>query len=323
MKKTKHTLLTAAALTAAMNMATASNVNAVTLGDAETPVRAKYDPSTAEVQDVYGPAPNYYDEPVYFTTTNNEPITTSEIQTTYGPPIWMQDVDTTTVVTEPVVAPIYGPPWVFPGYTGTIPPEYTTTTIDEPVTTQPGDTRAWWEGDTFTTTVTTTTTEPSPLYGPPQIFYQPGDINGDQVIDALDLVVFRKYLLREDIPAWLKYDVLDVNDDGYFNIGDVVALQNFILGRRANLHDPATVIPQPTYGPVPDIEDISLNVTTTSPKKTRPVTTSDKNKTTTTTAYATTEPVTSLDPDKMPVQLMYGPPEYFGLDPDTLQPKEK
>lgn len=303
MKKTKHTLLTAAALTAAMNMATASNVNAVTLGDAETPVRAKYDPSTAEVQDVYGPAPNYYDEPVYFTTTNNEPITTSEIQTTYGPPIWMQDVDTTTVVTEPVVAPVYGPPWVFPGYTGTIPPEYTTTTIYDPVTTE--------------------TLMAQPDYGPPQIFYQPGDINGDQTIDALDLVVFRKYLLREDTPAWMK-NVLDVNDDGYFNIGDVVALQNFILGRRADLHDPATLITQPTYGPEPDIEDISLNVTTTSPKKTRPVTTTNNNKTTTTTAYAATEPVIeTLDPSTMPVQLMYGPPEYFGLDPDTLQPKEK
>ncbi|MBP3268953.1 MAG: hypothetical protein J6M07_11660, partial [Ruminococcus sp.] len=156
MKKTKQTLLTAAAFAAAMNMSAAGNVNAVTLSEAELPASlANYDPSADEIQDVYGPAPNYNDDPVTTETlmTQTVPITT-EIQTTYGPPIWRWDdtsttsIDTTTTTsTTTVPVPLYGP---MPAYT-------------------------------------TTTTEPLAqlVYGPPQIFYQKGDINGDQVVDSL------------------------------------------------------------------------------------------------------------------------------------------
>lgn len=291
MKKTKQTLLTAAAFAAAMNMSAVGNVNAVTLSEAELPASmANYDPSADEIQDVYGPAPNYNDDPVTTETLMTQPVlTTTEIQTTYGPPIWRWDdttttsIETTTTTTVPV--PLYGPM-----------PAYTTTT---------------------------TTTEPlvQPVYGPPQIFYQKGDINGDQVVDSLDMVVFRKYLLDEETPEWLRH-TMDINQDGDFNVGDLVALQNYLLGRNKDFF---YVNPQPTYGPMldydegQDTEQLSETTNTTMPANGK----NNKTRTTTTTSEPVIEvPVTSLDPEDMPVQLMYGPPEYFGLDPETFQPKE-
>ncbi|MBO5571884.1 MAG: dockerin type I repeat-containing protein [Ruminococcus sp.] len=303
MKKTKQTLLTAAAFAAAMNMSAAGNVNAVTLSEAELPASlANYDPSADEIQDVYGPAPNYNDDPVTTETlmTQTVPITT-EIQTTYGPPIWRWDdtsttsIDTTTTTsTTTVPVPLYGP---MPAYT-------------------------------------TTTTEPLAqlVYGPPQIFYQKGDINGDEVVDSLDMVSFRKYLLDEETPEWLRY-VMDINQDGDFNVGDLVALQNYLLGRNKDffsgipqpVYGPPDDFPQTEYGPMPDYdegqdtEQLSATTNTTMPANGK----NNKTKTTTTTSEPVIEvPVSSLDPEDMPVQLMYGPPEYFGLDPETFQPKE-
>lgn len=289
MKKTKQTLLTAAAFAAAMNMSAVGNVNAVTLSEAELPASmANYDPSADEIQDVYGPAPNYNDDPVTTETLMTQPVlTTTEIQTTYGPPIWRWDDTTTTPTTSTTTetVPLYGPM-----------PAYTTTT---------------------------TTTEPlvQPVYGPPQIFYQKGDINGDQVVDSLDMVVFRKYLLDEETPEWLRH-TMDINQDGDFNVGDLVALQNYLLGRRPDFF---YVNPQPTYGPMldydegQDTEQLSATTNTTMPANGK----NNKTRTTTTTSEPVIEvPVTSLDPEDMPVQLMYGPPEYFGLDPETFQPKE-
>lgn len=289
MKKTKQTLLTAAAFAAAMNMSAAGNVNAVTLSEAELPASmANYDPSADEIQDVYGPAPNYNDDPVTTETLMTQPVlTTTEIQTTYGPPIWRWDDTTTTPTTSTTTetVPLYGPM-----------PAYTTTT---------------------------TTTEPlvQPVYGPPQIFYQKGDINGDQVVDSLDMVVFRKHLLDEETPEWLRH-TMDINQDGDFNVGDLVALQNYLLGRNKDFF---YVNPQPTYGPMldydegQDTEQLSETTNTTMPENGK----NNKTRTTTTTSEPVIEvPVTSLDPEDMPVQLMYGPPEYFGLDPETFQPKE-
>lgn len=290
MKKTKQTLLTAAAFAAAMNMSAAGNVNAVTLSEAELPASlANYDPSADEIQDVYGPAPNYNDDPVTTETLMTQPVlTTTEIQTTYGPPIWRWDDTTTTttrIETMTTTVPLYGPM-----------PAYTTTT---------------------------TTTEPlvQPVYGPPQIFYQKGDINGDEVVDSLDMISFRKHLLDEETPEWLRH-VMDINQDGDFNVGDLVALQNYLLGRNKDFY---SGLPQPVYGPMPDYdegqdtEQLSATTNTTMPANGK----NNKTRTTTTTSEPVIEvPVTSLDPEDMPVQLMYGPPEYFGLDPETFQPKE-
>ena len=104
MKKTTHTLLTAAAFAASLNMSAAGNVSAGTLSDVNAaPDRMGYDPSTEEVQDVYGPAPSYGDENLVY-----DPIVTStvldvqNIQTTYGPPIWRQDETTNTTAVSDV-----------------------------------------------------------------------------------------------------------------------------------------------------------------------------------------------------------------------------
>lgn len=263
MKKTIHTLLTAAAFAASLNMSAAGNVSAGTLSDVNAaPDRMGYDPSTEEVQDVYGPAPSYDDENLVY-----DPIVTStvldvqNIQTTYGPPAWR--------------AAYYA---------------------------------------------TSTTTETVPLYGPPPAYYyEKGDINGDGSIDVFDVIGMRKRILSNKyydpfVPAY------DANGDNEINIADLVALQNFVLGRVKDLN---YEYPQPTYGPEPDYndsqetEELSNRTETTSPED------EDKNQTTTTTAIPDIEePITTLDPSKMPVQVMYGPPEYFGLDPETLQPKE-
>lgn len=64
MKKTKHTLLTAMTFTAALQMASASNVNAVPNDNAIPTPSLKYDPAAEDVQDVYGPAPYYGEDPV-------------------------------------------------------------------------------------------------------------------------------------------------------------------------------------------------------------------------------------------------------------------
>lgn len=299
MKKTKQTLLTAAAFAAAMNMSAAGNVNAVTLSEAEPPASlANYDPSADEIQDVYGPAPNYNDDPVTTETLMTQSVpTTTEIQTTYGPPVWMWNDTTTTttrIETMTTTVTLYGP---MPAYT-------------------------------------TTTTEPlvQPVYGPPQIFYQKGDINGDQVVDSLDMIVFRKHLLDEETPEWLRH-TMDINQDGDFNVGDLVALQNYLLGRTTDFlyvnpqpaYGPPDDFPQTEYGPLPDYdegqdtEQLSATTNTTMPANGK----KNKTRTTTTTSEPVIEvPVTSLDPEDMPVQLMYGPPEYFGLDPETFQPKE-
>ena len=304
MKKTKKTLMTAAAFAAAMNIATASNVNAVSSADENSFEKQKYDPSQEEIQDVYGPAPDYFDDPLYY---GELPVTTTGIVN--------------------YAAPLYGPPWVFPDYTGTIPPEYTTTTTTTTIEPEVLYGPPWVFPD-YTGTMPeelTTTTEIQTTYGPPvAYFYEKGDANGDGVVDVFDIIALRKRLLSSwGSNATIADRALDVNNDCEIGVGDLVSLQNFLLGRRTDFEEP---IPQPAYGPAPDyIEDLVETTTSTTTKKTR--TTSGKKTITTTTTTTTAsidDPIVSaLDPSDMPIQLMYGPPEYFGLDPDTLQPKEK
>jgi len=134
-------------------------------------------------------------------------------------------------------------------------------------------------------------------------------------------------------PEWLRH-TMDINQDGDFNVGDLVALQNYLLGRTRDFFyvnpqptygPPIDDFPQTEYGPLPDYdegqdtEQLSETTNTTMPVNGK----NNKTRTTTTTSEPVIEvPVTSLDPEDMPVQLMYGPPEYFGLDPETFQPKE-
>ena len=57
-----------------------------------------------------------------------------------------------------------------------------------------------------------------------------GDINNDAVVDALDIVRYKKYVaLIEDM--WIDTYTSDLNGDGAFNMTDVTALRNMILER--------------------------------------------------------------------------------------------
>lgn len=57
-----------------------------------------------------------------------------------------------------------------------------------------------------------------------------GDINNDAVVDARDIVVYKKYVaLIEDM--WIDTYTSDLNGDGAFNMTDVTALRNMILER--------------------------------------------------------------------------------------------
>ena len=61
-----------------------------------------------------------------------------------------------------------------------------------------------------------------------------GDINGDNIIDAFDLIHYRRYLLstgnRKPLP-----NRADINDDGKVLLSDMVLLKKYILGRSKKL----------------------------------------------------------------------------------------
>lgn len=346
MKKTKHTLLTALTFTAALQTATVANVNAVTEDEiGAIGVQVPFNAAAQEIQDVYGPAPNYNDPPVTTTgpweTTISTAVEATNTTTVclYGPTSAYTPTSTTTRVTET----LYGPPWVFPGYTGTMPDDI----------------------------VTTTTTEPSEIYGPPIAFYEPGDLNGDGSVDVFDVIKLRKMLLQnmKGDPSW-EENFADINEDNEFGVADLVAMQNYLLGRTHDFKtklsttttttstsetEPATTttidwsIVVPLYGP-PEVlstytypyytyppettmttvtPDITMQLmygppatrpwddltrTTFIEETTTKTTTKKPRKTTTKTSSIQTTTTTSLpefDPIDTTVQLMYGPPEYF------------
>ncbi len=179
MKKTVKTLMTAALFAASAAAAMSA-----------------YDPAAEEIQDVYGPAPDYPSiEETNDIKTDEPPMTTTETdvfdQPVYGPP-WVPQTEstTTTVATNepPIVttmqtnppAPVYGPPWVM---------------IDE---------KEWL-----------------------------GDLNLDGSIDVYDMVALRNYLISgEDtisVDDWEKLRA-DVNKDGEVGMADLIMLQKYLLG---------------------------------------------------------------------------------------------
>ena len=99
MKKTKHTLLTAMTFTAALQMASASNVNAVPNDNAIPTPSLKYDPAAEDVQDVYGPAPYYGEDPVTTAVSTAVAQTNTTTVTLYGPPAWLTSDYTTSTST--------------------------------------------------------------------------------------------------------------------------------------------------------------------------------------------------------------------------------
>ena len=58
----------------------------------------------------------------------------------------------------------------------------------------------------------------------------PGDINGDLLLNILDIVLVVNFILGSDTPDASEFAAADLNSDGMLNILDVVTLTNLILG---------------------------------------------------------------------------------------------
>lgn len=235
MKKTSKTVLTAAMFAAAMNIIPSRAINGTINSFA-----GNYDPSTEEIQDVYGPAVDY-PETTVMTTQTTVPVPV------YGPPIsWTttttavetgQTTQETTItnLTTQTTVPVYGPPIAW------------TTTSEE-----------------YTTEIPTTI--PTPVYGPPVAWI--GDINEDNRIDIFDMIELKKAYLNgrtEDS----RYDLFraDINQDGKIGIADLVMLQNYLLGKTDNFNDqlpePETTTTEPQFS--------HINTANTTTTNTEPV----------------------------------------------------
>lgn len=57
-----------------------------------------------------------------------------------------------------------------------------------------------------------------------------GDINGDNIIDSFDLVI-AKQRLNKDFLNSAEFASADINQDGKFDINDIILIQNLILGK--------------------------------------------------------------------------------------------
>ncbi|MBC8256243.1 MAG: C10 family peptidase [Candidatus Marinimicrobia bacterium] len=56
-----------------------------------------------------------------------------------------------------------------------------------------------------------------------------GDVNGDSVLNILDIVIVSNFVLGSDTPTASEFSMADMNNDGVLNILDIVTLTNLIL----------------------------------------------------------------------------------------------
>lgn len=227
MKKTEKTALTAAVFAAAMHMGTANAEPAETF--------ASFSGSTSTttvtgVESIADGAPLIGDNVIE--SLNNK------MSAVYGPPpsydaeVEKEEVTTTA---EPVVTPVYGPPWIF-----------RTTTADE-------------EEETTTTTATDDYVLAElelgfgAVYGPAPAL---GDIDYDGKVDVYDLIMLRERFAQNNNQYSFVYDV---NYDMKISVADLVTLSNHILGKTPNVlrpdkeRVPVTTMDefQGVYGPPP------------------------------------------------------------------------
>lgn len=163
-------------------------------------------------------------------------LTTTSVQTVYGPP-WMF----TTVTTQPVPQPEYGAPWLY---------DETSTALPE-------------------TSTTVTTSIPQQLYGGP-IFNSmfAGDINLDKQIDNFDAIALRRMLLTGKAETFEGKNYADINRDGKVGIADLLMLQKFLLGKVKTLYNGA-----PTVEWARDVEIEAIGNTTIAPSGNKTTTT--------------------------------------------------
>ncbi|WP_303798234.1 dockerin type I repeat-containing protein [Ruminococcus flavefaciens] len=206
MKKTIHTLLTAA-LFATANM----SAMPVVAEDGGTVVK----PETAEPMSLGEQSEKEGDTDSVSADGVNYNIlkaTTKSMAPVYGPPP-TTTVNTTALVdvTTTTTQPVYGTQ-------PTISLTSTTTSLPE-----------------WLMTITTTTVEI--LYGPVVPRDRLGDVNEDGDVDIFDLVALRKILVSGQSRSFYSDNYADVNFDRKVNMADLVRLQQFLLGKIDSLYD--------------------------------------------------------------------------------------
>ena len=214
MKKSLHSLLTAAMFAAAVTTSAGgiSNTQNASAAPAENDLITE---TTTEPQCVYGP-------PEWFTSESElTDITGTEPQDVYGPPPSFTESETTSVTsTEPIPQPEYGPPY--------------------------------WEteisGDE--TAVTTTETMVAPVYGPPYVLFEKGDLNGDRILNAKDLTLLKRAVLYDNLDSFWR-PLGDLNDDGAVDKKDVKELIRRLTGAPEEDPDETDVTTTGTDATVP------------------------------------------------------------------------
>lgn len=69
----------------------------------------------------------------------------------------------------------------------------------------------------------------------------PGDANGDQMVNVLDILSTVDYIFGNP-PTVFYYDLVDLNADDTINILDVLAIQDIILGSRPNIENTSSLL---------------------------------------------------------------------------------
>lgn len=234
MKKSLHSILTAAMFAAAVTTSVGSpTVSAQPGASSEAGLMLE---TEREQQGAYGP-PNWYT-----TEPEKTELTMPITQPAYGPPLWSETESELTRLTETEPQDVYGPPsWFTETETTTI----TDVTSDIPPTVYGPP---YWQTDLTTTTVTDPI--PQPAYGPPWVFAEIGDINYDWELDARDLTMLKRALLEDKSSDVIKR-LGDLNGDGTVDKEDVKALIRKLTGKPETEDEPeVTTTPVATTGTV-------------------------------------------------------------------------
>ncbi|WP_303837570.1 dockerin type I repeat-containing protein [Ruminococcus flavefaciens] len=202
MKKTIHTLLTAAMFAASNAMAMPAVAED---GNAGRPV---VDPvETIRLEDPNWNSGQQENDPQVTTTTKLIEATKTTTVTLYGVCPSTTTIRDINQLTTTVVEPVYG----------TKP----TTSLTATTTSIPDD------------VITLTTTTVQPVYGPPlQDFV--GDVNFDGYVDSFDILAVRKMLVKGTerySDQFMEAYYADMNNDGKLSISDLILLQQYVLGK--------------------------------------------------------------------------------------------
>ena len=229
MKKTVHTLLTAALFAAAnasampaMAEGYGNNIRQDSGRSLIETLQDKLEQASSSIpQDVYGPAPGFDVE----TTTFSDPA---------------------VAMTTTTVSPLYG----------TMPTTLVQTTA---MPTQPA-----YGAMPSTTLISATTTTLVTLYGPPVIMKDYGDVNSDGVIDAYDLIRLRRTVITQHYDSYFELLRCDLNKNNQLDVGDLVKLTRYLLGKTESPLDGDDGMTEQTT--TTTTEALSAPTTTTSSK---------------------------------------------------------